>query len=233
MSETSSHAVYWTKLPVHTAIARARKLGAITQIKNLEHLVQDPERRHRMVMELFPDVESATPREELGVLFRLEAAVGRSAPYFLVQSNSAPEISEGGDIEVKKIAFPHLQPGDLVEFRLTVNAVRRHGNKVTVIPLDGAEGNGESPVVAWLQEKLAPGLRLTSINDHQREVLGVNRKGAIPGKRVVQIDKIDGVAEIVDPEQVYQWLGGGVGRAKAYGCGFLTVRKISSGDNSQ
>ena len=65
------------------------------------------------------------------------------------------------------------------------------------------------------------------INNHVREVLGVDRRGRRTGNgKVIQIDTIDGVAIVDDETILKEKLVKGVGRAKSYGCGLLTVRAI-------
>jgi len=60
-----------------------------------------------------------------------------------------------------------------------------------------------------------------------RTVYGVDRKGLKTGMgAALQVDTADGVGTVHDPDRLLELVVDGVGRAKAYGCGLLTVIPI-------
>ena len=189
-------------------------------------------------MSLFGALSGKSVRKDANILFRLDTLPGQ-APFFLVQSLVAPEnISKFDGALTKNIALPELQPDTTVSFRITVNAVRRrtienNGKKrvqVTPVPIEIDEDSEDSTIGAqnlerWLSNKLAGALNGVEITNHMREVLQ-DAPRAKSGM-TLQLDTIDGIGIVEDPEKLGTFLLEGVGREKAYGCGFLTVRALS------
>lgn len=188
-----------------------------------------PRERHRSVMSFFGDLPES-PRASAQILFRYEQADGLP-PSFLIQSAVEPlgeKLPTGA--KVKNFEHPRLDIGQPVVFRLAVNAVvRRSNGRVTPVPFDGEEST-EPTMSEWLADKLAPALSDVSIINHRRELLrdylerGDNRRA----RRIIQVDTVDGVAKVADPEALISFLDNGVGRARSYGCGLLTVKPIRS-----
>lgn len=193
-------------------------------------------------MSLFDQMEG-NAREEAGVLFRLEHLPGQ-APSYLVRSTVAPSnLPEGGKTIDESDVLP--QKGAAVAFRIAVNAVQRTKEKtkngVRPVFADGTleelvetgqisevEASRAAEITPWLSERLAPALDDVRIINHQREVIGRGRQGQNRSKDAltIQVDLIDGVALVNDPAALAQLLEKGVGRAKSYGCGLLTVRPL-------
>ena len=59
-------------------------------------------------------------------------------------------------------------------------------------------------------------------------MLGVNRRGQGIDTRVVQVDTVDGIAIVKDSVELEKILLNGVGRAKSYGCGLLSIRPLAA-----
>ncbi|MDK6240223.1 type I-E CRISPR-associated protein Cas6/Cse3/CasE [Winkia sp. UMB3158] len=190
--------------------------------------VNDPSFRHRAVMALFGQTNNANPREHGKILFRFEFLPGQ-APYFLVQSLARPQ--EGdlvGQIEIKEVDLTPPPSGSVVRFRLAVNAIQRKGAKgVNPIPADFEEApEGVPHLSEWLAGKLRGALSEIEIVSHQRQLLGANRNGKNKNGVLVQVDTIDGVAKVGDSDALENLIINGVGRAKAYGCGLLSVQAV-------
>lgn len=82
-------------------------------------------------------------------------------------------------------------------------------------------------MTGWLQQKLSPALEDLEILNHQRAVLGADRLGRRTANTpTIQVDTVDGFARINDTELLQQLLFHGVGRAKSYGCGLLSIREL-------
>lgn len=182
----------------------------------------DPRALHRSVMAMFPASLSGAEQERRatsGILFRVdETATGRVV---LVQSLVAPTHAPPSS----KIKAVHLGtalvPGTTVRFRVAVNAVmrcRRPDGKHRDAPLR------ESQVDGWLSGKLTGALTDVTVLNATRTVYGTDRKGLKEGSlTALQVDTIDGVGTVDDPRRLLELVVDGVGRAKAYGCGLLTV----------
>lgn len=122
----------------------------------------------------------------------------------------------------------------MVAFRLSINAIRRHtktinGEKIVeAIPVKAnnySENSNYGDLNYWLQQKLSPGLSDVSILNHQREVIHSSKDLKSKGK-TIQIDLIDGVGIIEEVSALEDMLNKGIGRAKAYGCGLLTINVL-------
>lgn len=203
-----------------------RDMGDVTQM-------------HRTVMRAYPQAEPGkNPREEYGVLFRLEVfrSIGEIRLY--VQSRIEPNWGclpesyvlgpEGDPIQVKSIAgaYDRIRTGQPLRFRLRANptvkidtktredGVRRNGRRVPV--------RGEDRQRQWLVRKgMESGFKL-------REV-AIQRSGSSElyrdreKKRVFQGVLYDGVLIVTDVELFRQALQKGLGPAKAFGFGLLSV----------
>lgn len=218
--------VYLTKLPAHVALNRDLVEGSAKDGHTWD--IDSPRFRHRAVMGLFPQVDSKNPRAEFDVLFRYEVMPSQ-APYFLVQSAVEPEGGRIKDlIEKKLVAVEIPEIGSQVAFRLAANTVTRDGKKTK--PIAATPHNpltNENPATNWIRQKLAPALSGIDFTQFNRQVLGVNRRGDGTDTRVVQVDTVDGVATVMDSQRLEQLLLHGVGRAKSYGCGLLSIMPLA------
>ena len=169
----------------------------------------NPDRLHRAVMSLFasvPELQQGNRREELEILWRLEPDGS-----VLVRSATTPTNLPRSARTRSETAIG-ATPGLPVLFRIAVNAVHRRSAGL---------GGGTFPVEdieTWLAERLSPGLEGIAVFSHDRTV-GISRKRRL----TVQRDLVEGVASLGDPEALDRLLRHGVGRAKAFGCGLLTV----------
>lgn len=223
-----SHTVFLTRYPVHEALM-VNHPGRPQQGWD----INSPIFRHRATMHLFPELTADSPRASSSILFRLDTSAG-SAPYFLIQSDIAPE--EGHPVETKQIELASPPIGTHVSFRLAINAIRRKGREessdrkrgqgIVQIPFDGdTKADERLPRMSeWLADKLSPALSEVTILNHQRQVLGTDRSGRSQGSPfAVQVDTIDGFARVENPAHLEELLLQGVGRAKSYGCGLLSI----------
>lgn len=197
-----------------------------------------PDSRHRDVMSLFGSLPGV-PRKDAGILFRLERLPGRE-PTYLVRSRVPvvhPTSKTKSRIEMNDV--PAV--GSNIAFRVSVNAVQRpkSGKTRPVAPDCGQVGDGvrdthgaDKPapptVTPWLMERFRGAVSELTVLNHIREVLGATRRGAKPNaSKVIQVDIIDGVAKVADSEVLARLLAEGVGRERAYGCGLLTIKRLT------
>lgn len=219
---TTPPTVYLTKYPVHEALAVDHP-GKPKQGWDID----SPIFRHRATMHLFPQIDETTPRAEANILFRLDTVAG-AAPFFLIQSTLEPTGVEVAQTKLVELTAPPA--GTTLAFRLAVNAVkRRQGGGVIPVAFDQEEDTDAPRMTDWLTQKLAPALTNIELLNHQRQVLGTDRRGAKRGSDfAVQVDTIDGFAQVADPQHLEELLIKGVGRAKSYGCGMLSIRTLES-----
>ncbi|MFW0185245.1 type I-E CRISPR-associated protein Cas6/Cse3/CasE [Rothia sp. CCM 9418] len=207
--------VYLTKFPVHSALKRAPH----TPLSYLD----SPRFRHRAVMGLFDNnLGSSNPRAENNILFRLDSVPGH-APYFLVQSSIPVQAKE---LETKEVSLQSPPEGTPVAFRLSINGTIRkaHSKKMSSVPFDGEDSENPLSFTHWLAQRLSGALKDVSVMNHQRQVLSTERKDEKQGNLIVQVDTIDGFAYVNSPSALEQALLNGIGRAKSYGCGMLSIK---------
>jgi CRISPR system Cascade subunit CasE len=102
-----------------------------------------------------------------------------------------------------------LHDGQHVAIRLDINAVRcqaRTGKRLP-IPIED--------VSEWLEQKLEPAL----VNLDTQVAITVRRASGVP----VHIAHVAGVATVNQSDELKRLIYDGIGRAKAYGCGLISV----------
>jgi CRISPR system Cascade subunit CasE len=219
--------VFLTKMPLNPRRRDARKL------------LSSPQAMHAAILSGFAD---ARPSEEGRVLWRLDTY----SPHRVVLFTASPDKPDFTHI-VEQAGWPttecwqtrpynglldSLRPGQRWQFRLTANPVRsgRTENCNNTKPLAHVTVAQQEK---WLLDRTERhGFRIlpTSHRDGDEAVPNVqvvdrgtkrfDRKG-----RNVTIAKatFEGTLEVTNPEALRQALRFGIGRAKAYGCGLLTL----------
>jgi CRISPR system Cascade subunit CasE len=182
----------------------------------------DPYELHRTLLRAFPDATDGGPGR---VLFRVEPARGEPRFVVLVQSDAAPDWSRlnvPGDYLLEPPATKPFTPafaaGQRLGFRLRANpTVKRDGKRRPLLD--------ESEQRAWLDRKAAvAGFRVVRVE--------VASEGALCGHKPAEgatltlthhAVRFDGVLAVTDPGQLLHALRGGVGSAKGFGFGLLSL----------
>lgn len=176
----------------------------------------DREAVHRAAMTLFdPQLPGDTGfrRAASAILFRVEG--DQRNPYLLIQSDVALASTSDSLARTDLSGLiPRLTPGIVVMFRIDINAVRCQSRSTRRLPIP------EPEIPEWLTgTTMGRGLSEITVDDLRVSVL---RAGRTP----LRIARIDGTAVVRDQEALVALLGEGVGRARAYGCGLLSVLPI-------
>ncbi len=193
--------------------------------------VARPYELHRTLMR---GLEHAPDDERL--LFRIEPERGPGGPIVLVQSSGTqPDWSpllENGYLlraEGPKPFAPHLEPGRRLRFRLTANPVKKVGGKRIPLIFDHHEDEQVKTYWDWLYRQAERcGFRVLSAQDapfrtaSNRQKREDYEKHQIPHFGV----RFDGVLEVLDPEWVVQAVRQGIGPAKAFGFGLLSLAPV-------
>lgn len=165
-------------------------------------------------------------------LWRLDYLYGD--PYLLVLSQKKPDFTrliqqfgydgDTGDIKDYDGLLTHLANGQCYRFRFCgnpVHAIKEKGSKSRgkVVPHVTAAQQEE-----WFQRKCeSAGFSLETVSLVQRDI----RKFTRQGKPVTLHTSIfEGTLKITNVELFRQALCMGIGRAKAYGCGLLTLGRL-------
>lgn len=204
----------------------ARKRGA-------RKLLTNPEAMHAAVRSAFPpDIDTSESR----VLWRVDSA-GDTHTLYIVgpEKPDAGHIVEqaGWDSRPPQTAdYKRLQDslvrGQQWRFELVANPVSakagERGTRGKLVPHVTADQQ-----IAWLAQRAeTAGFRLLD----DATVVGRERlsfkKGADPKARriSVSIARFSGTLEVTDAEALRKTLNQGIGRARAYGCGLLTLARV-------
>lgn len=209
-------------------------------------MLSSPQVLHASVMSSFaelPDDRQDGPR----VLWRLDRD-SRSRTHLCIVSPYKPDLTH----LVEQAGWPttarwetydygpfldRLNAGDRWAFRLTANPVHSVRNKDGV-PTKATAHIGPRNQMRWLLQRqqtagFAIAQKPTATGDeldrhqlivHSRRELSFKKKGA--GKPVTLVTvTYDGRLEITDPDAFRRALTHGIGKAKAYGCGLMTLAK--------
>lgn len=177
---------------------------------------------NRLVMGLFGKKQGKSLRSQLKILYRFEEDTQR----FLIQSLAPPRLYTPG-MGVKEVNITAPPVGTEVEFRFTINPVRRLTNQTTGkitqrqctdTPRSGDELDSEA--MDFAREKLSQFFTPESIEIDYRH------RRQVQGTILTWLDTVEGLAMVSDPEALQHALIEGVGRSKSFGSGLLTIDAI-------
>lgn len=169
-------------------------------------------------------------RQAAGLLFRVDVARATGVPTVLVQSQAEPNwdylqeasgylLSDQPDNPTQKAYLPALREGQLLQFRLRANPTMRR--------LDGKRVGRyrEDEQRDWLDRKLAAAdCRLTMCQIVKEDLIEARKHEA--GQRVkmpLLAVRFDGVLQVADPAGLERAVRQGIGSAKAFGFGLLSL----------
>lgn len=191
---------------------------------------QNPYQFHQALWRLFPEREQA----ERDFLFRVEQQQKGIGAQVLMQSAQSPQ--SGADspaLLALRDYDPVFPQGQRLRFRLRANpiktikdeskgAVEKKGKtftKTVRVPL-----LHEEQQQAWLARKLQPFAQLETLIVQPESVLYF-RKGKDQRSGKIQTVMFDGILLVTEPEAFNAALKHGIGAAKAFGCGLLSVAR--------
>ena len=182
---------------------------------------------HRVLWELFPD----RPDEERPFLFRVENQSNQGAQ-ILMQSLYQPiERSENASCLAVKAVNYDFSAGQMLRFRVRANpAVKikdpgkgdfiRNGitqMRSSRVPLVG--DNQQS----WFEKKLqGNGARLIHVNVMQEQPLYFRKSNAKHAGKIISV-LFEGVLEVVSPDGFHKIIANGIGPAKSFGMGLISL----------
>jgi CRISPR system Cascade subunit CasE len=210
----------------------------------------DCQELHRTILSAFPAVASA-PRESFGILFRIEYRTG-APPAILVQSRETPNWSLlprsylAAPAESKDLSslWDVIENNALLRFRLRANPTRKINTKTDA---EGIKHNGkrvelrtEQEQLEWLRRKGSNGgFEIVSVQTaSQVPDARISKEGKIYGSRSDRYDAkkksqltfasvlFEGKLRVSNLEKFRNSLEQGVGSAKAYGFGLLSVAPV-------
>lgn len=197
----------------------------LSKVELAARWAKDPYQWHRALWQLFPG------RPDVGrdFLFRIERGAPGSAQV-LLQSAEGPVVAvEGVRVLASKAFEPILVAGQVLRFHLVANPIktirdvqgrldRRGEPKACRVPLISEEQQRD-----WLCRKLSGAAQVEQLQAMARPALYFRRQG-IAGK-IVPV-AFDGVLVVRDPARLRLLVEGGIGPAKSFGCGLLSLAKM-------
>ncbi|MBV1952623.1 MAG: type I-E CRISPR-associated protein Cas6/Cse3/CasE [Cycloclasticus sp.] len=185
---------------------------------------------HQALWRLFPERDN----ENRDFLFRVESLEKGVGSKILLQSATTPQLSEGSPAILGMRDYnPAFTQGQRLRFRLRVNPIKtiKDSDKGTVekkgktftktvrVPL-----LHEEQQQAWLERKLHDFAQLDSLIIQPEPVLYFRK---VKEKRSGKIQPVlfEGILTISEPELFFEQLQKGIGPAKAFGCGLLSIAK--------
>jgi len=192
---------------------------------------QNPYQLHQALWRLFPGFEDAD-REFLFRVEQLQKGIGAQV---LMQSAMQPQSSEQSPaILAQREYVLNVQNGQRLRFRLRANpiktikdsskgSVEKKGKtftKTVRVPL-----LHEEQQQAWLERKLQAFAQLETLIVQSEPVLYFRKaKEGRSGK--IQTVMFDGVLTVTDSDIFNKQITQGIGPAKAFGCGLLSLARI-------
>ena len=185
----------------------------------------DPQAMHKTLMSMFSFSPGHSARRDLGVLWRIEPG---PAPTVLLQSAVCPDFdalpARYATFSTKSldVHLAALSVDDAVRYRTVLNPLRTnrrsHKERRVVIP------SRDRPQW-WSELASKAGIRLV---DHATMTGQPDRSITRGGVRFpIYTVRVDGTATIDDPALLTNAIAAGIGRAKAWGCGLLTVARVT------
>jgi CRISPR system Cascade subunit CasE len=182
---------------------------------------------HRTIMQAFPDEKREKPRADWNVLFRQEPDTN----IVLVQSTfaEAPDWSQlpagylsDCDSKPFNLQAENLRPDRIFQFRLKANPSKRNKETRKIIGLFY-----EPDQINWLERQAKRhGFTLQGVNvTPTPNVFGKKSKESSPIKIFTVL--YQGILQVEDPFLFFKTIQDGVGRGRSYGCGLLSIARIT------
>lgn len=207
--------------------------------KQVQREARDPYQQHRTVMSAFPE----TLPEDERVLYRLDVQPRTGQMVLLVQSHSAPHWAGLADKDyllpvdpfsdmlnpaVKTIELS-LQAGQILSFRLRANPTKRLMKDIPERKLRKGQRIGlfeEPDQLAWLQKKAGVhGFAVGNVHIVDEGLNGGKTKDNHQLKFFAV--RFEGYLQVTDPNKLVQAVESGIGPAKAFGCGLLSLARAA------
>jgi CRISPR system Cascade subunit CasE len=211
----------------------------------VQRALADSQAMHTLLLTAFPATPAASPREALGILFRVEIEQASGVPVVLVQSAVQPDWRPLADVfrtgarpQVKETsgAYAAIGPGARLRFRLRANPTRRVPANRPGDKLAGKRVNlwRDEDRIAWIGRKLQDaGCELEARELHGQEELTCTiraeqtQRGAREGRRLSHGAVVfDGILRVDDANALRAAIRTGIGAGKAYGFGLLSVAPV-------
>jgi CRISPR system Cascade subunit CasE len=211
---------------------------------DVRHDLTSPYELHRTLSRVFPTPDGQDYRATHGVLFRLEPqAYTQTRPVVLVQSVTAPDWAQlpaSYGFATSKPLAPAFSAGQMLGFRLVANPTKkekregqRQGRRVPLFdanaPTDASDPDQTTPAQQWLHRKGEQhGFEVVYVVTEEFRLADVqagvkpSASAAKQGLRLYGV-RFDGLLRVTDPALLLDAVRQGIGPAKAFGFGLLSL----------
>ncbi len=181
---------------------------------------------HQRVMQGFPDEQSSQPRADWNILFRQEPG----SQILLVQSDIAPDwerlpagyLEKKSDTKFIAMILKQLEAEMVLQFRLKANPSKRDKTTGKTVAI-----TGRVEQTAWLERQATAHGFEVLVTDciATPDIYGYKTKSTPPIKIINVI--FQGKLKIIEPGEFTKVLRCGIGRGRSYGCGLLSIARVS------
>ena len=184
---------------------------------------------HKKIWKLFPDRAD----DKRSFLFRIENLGQRGVQHILLQSTHQPQSIDGDLLLLKppkEVKFDAIAEGGSYRFLLRANPTKK------IRDANGKKGNqgkvrvpiiDEQEIVAWLNRQFEGIAEIKAVTLAQQDLLYFRKdKGNQKHVGKIQTVTFSGVLSVIEADFLIKKITEGIGPAKAFGCGLLTLAKI-------
>ncbi|MET9002055.1 type I-E CRISPR-associated protein Cas6/Cse3/CasE [Amycolatopsis sp. NPDC004169] len=185
---------------------------------------------HRTLMSVYPDVPADTPKRQAhGVLWRLDSNRGSYVQY--VQSHTRPNwdklpdghLNAPAEVRTLQPVLDAITAGRKLAFRFVANPTKCDNKTRQRIPL-----RQPADQIEWLIRQgqthgfvipataAGPDIAITP-------TAAITGRKSEPSKITIEPVRFDGHLIVTDPAAFTDAFSNGIGRAKAYGCGLISL----------
>ncbi len=182
---------------------------------------------HRELWRLFPN----RPYDDRNFLFRVEKKKKYVGAEVLMQSEQEPQDIDGHYIAATRQYEPIIDEGQRLRFRLRANPVKKISDESGRLNSKGDVKKCRVPLIreeeqkSWFERKVDSHCTLDTLIINQEVPLYFRKKkGDRTGK--IQTVIFDGILTVKDPSRFMPEVRKGIGPAKAFGCGLLSIAKL-------
>lgn len=176
---------------------------------------------HRIIWNFFPNM----PDADRFFLFRVNYDQrDQKTIEILVQSELEPIASgKGSSILLAKKAYnPHFRKGQVLKFEVRTNPVRRSTSRETKKQVYRLIED-DTELETWFKNLLLPMADLLNFRIVSKDKLLFRTKRQEEG--MIYTVSFEGYLVVSDPELLFSTVKNGIGRAKSFGCGLLSVAR--------
>lgn len=192
------------------------------------HKARNPYDIHRALWQLFPD----HPDDCREFLFRVEKKERGFGVELLLQSVEVP-VSNNQTIRITASREYRLSitNGQRLRFRLRANPIKTINDEMGRINRKGMVKKCRVPLIreeeqnTWLKRKLSEACSIETLSVQREEPIYFRKKKDQRGGKI-QTVMFDGIIRIKDQESFLDRLKDGIGPAKAFGCGLLSIAPV-------